>query len=183
MLRRRAGSHAAGLGVAGFALGVALALAPGVGAQVTSNVPDVLARREGLWLAPLPRAAQIYATTCAGCHGEMGRSADEIPVLANRVGYFARTPAGRRYLVEVPNVALSPRTDAEIALVMNWLLENYSRGELPRDFVPYSEEEVRDLRMARIDVARTRAQVVSDLVARRLLPSADLLALPATRSY
>src|ERR1700683_2709291 len=76
-----------------------------------SNVPDVETRRSGLQLTPMPRPAQLYATNCQGCHGEFGSSAAEIPTLAGRVGYFTRIPDGRRYLVQVPNVALNANSE------------------------------------------------------------------------
>ena len=94
-----------------------VAAAPNAGqAQASaSNVPDAVTRRSGLKVAPMSHAARTYATNCQGCHGHLGRSVTEIPALADRVGYFARSPAGRRYLVQVPNVALNPSSDADIA--------------------------------------------------------------------
>lgn len=161
------------------ALGLPAGANPGVG----SNVPDVVTRRSGLRLAPLARPAQTYALNCQGCHGEYGTSAPEIPALAGRVGYFARSDAGRRYLVQVPNVALNPGSDADIAAVLNWLLLTYSRRQLPPDFRPYSAAEVGELRRARIDVAATRAGVVAELAAVGALPAPDALALAGPSSY
>jgi mono/diheme cytochrome c family protein len=155
----------------------ARAAAPG------SNVPDVVTRRSGLTLAPMPRAAQLYASNCQGCHGELGSSAAEIPTLAGRVGYFTRLPAGRRYLVQVPNVALNANSDADIAAVLNWLLATYSRAQLPPDFEPYTASEVGELRQARIDVAATRRRVIDALAAAGQIPSTDTLALPAIVLY
>ena len=143
-----------------------------------STVPDVVTRRSGLKLAPMPRAAQVYATNCQGCHGELGSSAAEMPTLAGRVGYFTRIPEGRRYLVQVPNVALNANSDVDIAAVLNWLLATYSRAQLPPDFKPYTASEVGELRQARIDVADTRRRVIDALVAAGQIPSADALALP-----
>jgi len=148
-----------------------------------SNVPDSITRQSGLQLVPMSRAARTYATNCQGCHGESGRSVTEIPVLAGRVGYFARIPEGRRYLVQVPNVALNPSSDAEIAEVLNWLLATYSRAQLPPDFKPYTAREVGELRHARIDVPVTRRRVVEALVAAGQIPSADALALPQAALY
>lgn len=159
------------------------ASAPVAAQAPASNVPDVVAERAGLRLAPMSRPAQTYATNCQGCHGELGASASEIPVLAGRVGYFARTAAGRRYLVQVPNVALNPSSDADIADVLNWLLRTYSRAQLPPDFEPYTAAEVAVLRQARIDVNAVRARVVDELVTARQIPSADALALAHTPLY
>jgi len=148
-----------------------------------TNVPDALTRKTGLRLEPMPHAAQTYARNCQGCHGSEGVSVTEIPRLADRVGYFARIPEGRRYLVQVPNVALNPSSDEDIAEMMNWLLDRFGRAQLPDDFQPYSAEEVALLRQARIDVAADRRRVVAQLVARKLLPSPDLLAIPSSSLY
>jgi len=149
----------------------------------STNVPDVVTRRSGLRLTPMSRPAQTYATNCQGCHGELGTSASEIPPLAGRVGYFARVPAGRRYLVQVPNVALNPSSDEDIADVLNWLLRTYSRAQLPVDFAPYTAAEVAGLRQARIDVSAVRARVVDELVAAKQIPSAEALALSHPSLY
>ncbi len=178
--RRSLGSVAARLAVAALAC----AASASVAAQTpVSNVPDVVTQRSGLRLAPMSRPAQTYATNCQGCHGELGSSASEIPRLAGRVGYFARTPAGRRYLVQVPNVALNPSSDDDIAAVLNWLLRTYSRAQLPPDFEPYTAAEVAALRQARIDVNAVRARVIEELVATEQIPSADALALAHTSLY
>jgi mono/diheme cytochrome c family protein len=169
---------------AALTLAVALSIsAASLAAAPGGNVPDVETRRSGLTLAPMPRTAQLYASNCQGCHGEFGSSAAEIPTLAGRVGYFTRIPEGRRYLVQVPNVALNMNSDADIAAVLNWLLTTYSRAQLPADFKPYTASEVGELRKARIDVAVSRRRVVDALVAAGQIPSADVLALPHVVLY
>lgn len=146
-------------------------------------VPDVLARAVGLKLAPMPRAAQLYALNCQGCHGEAGVSVPEIPTLAGRAGYFVRIPAGRAYLIQVPNVALNPSSDADVAAIVNWLLLTFSRAQLPADFKPYTAAEVGTLRRARIDPTVRRREVVAELLAARRIPSAHALALPPAALY
>jgi mono/diheme cytochrome c family protein len=131
----------------------------------------------------MSRAARTYAENCQGCHGATGVSVTEIPTLAGRIGYFARIPAGRRYLLQVPNVALNPSSDADIADMMNWLLVTYSRAQLPRDFQPYSAEEVSRLRKARIDVAAERRRVIDALIAAQQVPSGEVLAIPYASLY
>jgi len=148
-----------------------------------SNVPDAVTRKTGLHVEPMARPARIYAENCEGCHGWAGISVTEIPTLKGRVGYFARIPEGRRYLVQVPNVALNPSSDEDIAAMMNWLLATYSRDELPADFVPYSAAEVAQLRKARIDVAADRRRVIAALVAANELPSPDVLSIPHASLY
>lgn len=151
--------------------------------SVPAAVPDAVARRSGLRLVPMAHAARTYAENCQGCHGEAGVSVTEIPPLAGRVGYFARTPLGREYLVQVPNVALNPSSDADIAELMNWLLATYSRAQMPADFVPYTAGEVATLRRVRIDPAAARRRVVEDLSASGLLPDPDALAVPHRALY
>jgi mono/diheme cytochrome c family protein len=131
----------------------------------------------------MPRAARIYAENCQGCHGATGVSVTEIPTLAGRIGFFARIPAGRRYLLQVPNVALNPSSDADIADMMNWFLVTYSRAQLPNDFVPYSAEEVGRLRRVRIDVVAERRRVIDELIAAQQLPSSEVLAIPHASLY
>jgi len=154
-----------------------------VAAAPVTNVPDAVTRKSGLRVEPMTRPARIYAENCEGCHGWAGVSVTEIPTLKGRIGYFARIPEGRRYLVQVPNVALNPSSDADIAAMMNWLLATYSREQLPADFKPYSAEEVAQLRKARIDVAADRRRVVAALVAANQLPSPDALTIPHASLY
>jgi len=156
--------------------------APAAGAPAT-NVPDAVTRKTGLRVEPLSRPARIYAENCEGCHGWAGVSVTEIPALKGRIGYFTRIPEGRRYLMQVPNVALNPSSDEDIAAMMNWLLATFSREQLPAGFVPYTAEEVAGLRKARIDVAADRRRVVDALVAAKALPSPDALSIPHASLY
>jgi hypothetical protein len=54
---------------------------------------------------------------------------------------------------------------------------------LPRDFQPYSAEEVSRLRKARIDVAAERRRVIDALIAARQVPSGEVLAIPYASLY
>lgn len=134
-------------------------------------------------LRPLPATAALFAAHCSGCHGAQGRSVGEIPTLAGRIGYFTRLPAGRAYLVQVPGVALSTISDAEVADVLNWVLRSYSREQLAADFVPYGRDEVAALRRERINPWAVRAQVVRALADSGLIPSDDALAIEPLRLY
>jgi mono/diheme cytochrome c family protein len=148
-----------------------------------SNVPDTITRKTGLRVSLLPHPAKTYAENCAGCHGTSGVSVTEIPTLAGRIGYFARSPEGRRYLVQVPNVALNPSSDEDIAELMNWLLASYSRSQLPENFAPYSAAEVSSYRRQHIDVAAERRRIVEQLFAAGQLPSRDALSIPPSALY
>jgi len=61
-----------------------------------------------------------YMLQCMGCHtpdgsGEPGR----VPSIRDTVLPFARLPAGRRYLVQVPGAAQSTLSDVELAALIN----------------------------------------------------------------
>lgn len=49
---------------------------------------------------------------------------------------------GRDYLVRVPGAAQAPMTDADLAVVLNYLLERFSSATLAADFKPYTAKEV-----------------------------------------
>ena len=170
---RRRGLHGWARGA--VLLCAALAAAQGV---AETNVPDALTRQSGLRLEAMSPPAQTYARNCQGCHGEAGVSVPEVPTLAQRIGYFARIPEGRAYLVQVPNVAFSPSSDEQIAAMMNWLLFTFSRAQLPPDFRPYTAEEVAPLRRERVDPRRLRQQVFARLIETRQIPSPEALRAP-----
>jgi mono/diheme cytochrome c family protein len=107
-----------------------------------------------------------YILHCAGCHqlDGAGSAAHEIPNMKGRVGYFLRLPEGRAFLVQVPGTSNSALSDAEIAVLLNWMLPQFSRAEIPPDFVPYTADEVTRLRNQRLDdVAGTRTAIVTRL--------------------
>ncbi|HZR01871.1 MAG TPA: cytochrome c [Burkholderiales bacterium] len=153
-------------------------LADSAGAQFPTPgaVPDVLVRQHNTVVYRIDGAAQDYSRNCQGCHGHLGYSVEEIPVLKDRVGYFTRTPAGRAYLVRVPNVAQAHLSDERLARLLNWMLATYSPAQLPRDFVPYTAEEVNRLRREHPpSVVQLRKQVVEELLARGAIPDAAVL--------
>jgi mono/diheme cytochrome c family protein len=124
-----------------------------------------------LLLAPgAARAADpgrgYYVLHCVGCHqlDGSGSAAHEIPNMRGTVGHFLRLPEGRAFLVQVPGTSNSALSDAEIAVLLNWMLPQFSRAELPPGFVPYTADEVTRLRKQRLDdVAGTRAAIVARL--------------------
>ncbi|MGK9165136.1 cytochrome c [Inquilinus limosus] len=179
------------LSVSASLLGVCLAAATLAGEPppitldvgAARTVPDVQLRDSPLRLARILGPAQDFANNCQGCHGPGGVSVDEIPALAGRVGYFARIPEGRAYLVEVPNVAQSQLDSARIAALMNWMLRTFSPTELPADFQPYTAEEVDRLRRARINPVVERQKIIAMLVERGQLDDGTRLALKPFRNY
>ena len=92
-------------------------------------------------------ARQNYVLNCQGCHLPDGSGSEgNVPKMNDFAGYFLHVPGGREFLVQVPGAAGAPISDQELADVMNWILLNFSKNELPDPFVPYSAEEIGKLR-------------------------------------
>jgi len=106
-----------------------------------------------------------YILHCQGCHLADGAGTPEkVPALKNEVGRFLQVPGGREFLVQVPGTSQSALTDAEVAAVLNWILENFSSEQLPADFVPYTKEEIPHYRRQPLtDVAVVRAELMAEL--------------------
>jgi hypothetical protein len=118
----------------------------------------------------LPAAAPASPRTdwilnCQGCHLADGRGhPGSVPDLVGKVGRFVRLPEGRAFLIQVPGVAQSELDDAALAALLNWMLETYSKAELPADFAPYTAEEVaRHRSPPLLDVGGRRAEIVERL--------------------
>ncbi len=121
----------------------------------------------GTALAASAGSARInYLLHCSGCHQQDGTGSVEngIPNMKGRVGHFLRTPEGRAFLVQVPGTSQAALNDADIAQLLNWMVDALSRNEVPANFLPYSSEEVARLRANRLDdVPGYRAGVVGRL--------------------
>lgn len=91
------------------------------------------------------RAWVNYVLECQGCHLPDGSGmAGKVPQMRGMLGAFLRVPGGRDYVVQVPGVATSKLSDAEVARLMNWLVREM--GPMPPGFQDYSEQEVHALR-------------------------------------
>jgi mono/diheme cytochrome c family protein len=101
-----------------------------------------------------------YMLQCQGCHGAEGRGAPgTVPTLAG-VGRFLAVPGGREYLVRVPGSSQSALADAELAEVLNWMIREFD----PRDFAPYTAEEVARVRRPPLDdVTAARRELLQKL--------------------
>jgi cytochrome c553 len=112
------------------------------------------------------RSRQNYIQFCAGCHqlDGSGSPAVGIPDMRAHVGYYLHSPRGRAYLVQVPGSANSPLSDRELALLLNWIVQTFSREQVPDPFRPYSEDEVAQLRSDRpAAIAELRRVVVEEM--------------------
>jgi hypothetical protein len=123
-----------------------------------------------LWQLPgqtegLSRPQINYMLHCQGCHLADGAGTPgKVPALKHEAGRFLRVPGGREYLIQVPGTAQSALSDADVAAVLNWILQNFSFDELPSNFVPYSKEEVARFRRKPIaDVSAVRAGLMEKI--------------------
>lgn len=84
-----------------------------------------------------------YMIHCMGCHLADGSGQPpDVPVLDEQLGSLVASGVGRSYLIRVPGAAQAPLDDVELAGVINWMLDKYSRDTLPADFEPFTKEEV-----------------------------------------
>jgi hypothetical protein len=101
-----------------------------------------------------------YQLRCMGCHladgsGESGR----VPSIRRTLVLFSSSSEGRDYVVRVPGVAQSPLSDADTAVLLNWMARNLSDEKLPPGFADYSAAEVHRLRdrpLVRVSGIRAR---------------------------
>jgi hypothetical protein len=109
-----------------------------------------------------------YILHCRGCHGPDGSGVPgAAPTFRGQVAKFVRVPGGREYLIRVPGTAQSGLSDARVAALLNWLVREFSPAEVPRDFAPFTSEEVtRHRRPPLTEVERTRRELLRAIRAR-----------------
>jgi cytochrome c553 len=117
---------------------------------------------------------QDYMLYCMGCHGAEAQGVPgKIPPLAKALARFMRSSEGRDYVLRVPGAANSVLSDARLAAVLNWLTERYGAADEPHP-APFTEEEVtRSRRVPLVNVQAARREVVRQLAASGVAPSAD----------
>ena len=119
-------------------------------------------------------ASNLYLLNCWGCHGSHGEGIHGTAPPLIGLGDFLKARGGRAYIIQVPGVSLSALDDADIATVMNWVLENMSKGHLPSQFVPYTAEEVHRYRAIRLaELSKTRKGLLDQLVLMKVRATAD----------
>lgn len=109
-----------------------------------------------------------YMLHCSGCHGAEGAGSpsDGIPDMRGALGHFLKAPGGREFLIQVPGTSQASLGDADVAVLMNWMLKRFSPAEVPAGTPPYTEAEVRRLRAAPLaDVPAVRERIVAALKA------------------
>jgi hypothetical protein len=109
-----------------------------------------------------------YQLRCMGCHladgsGESGR----VPSIRRTLVLFSSSSEGRDYVIRVPGVAQSPLSDADTAMLLNWMARNLSDVKLPPGFADYSAAEVHSLRdRPLVRVRGIRARLLSAATAK-----------------
>jgi hypothetical protein len=159
------------IGRAGGAIvlaGLLVAAGLGAGAGLAADPPR-----------PLMTSAQSdYVEHCGGCHGIQGSSLPaRVPPLRDRVGYFMCTKAGRAYLLRLPNVALSPTDDAQLADIMNFVVFRLGGASTGTKVLPYTAAEVgleRQHKLTSASLIAERARITRDVSARCKVPKAAL---------
>jgi hypothetical protein len=127
----------------------------------------------------------LYTLNCWGCHRANGEGvAGTAPPLTNAAD-FLRVPGGREYLIRVPGVSQSMLDDADTALVMNWILETFSKGRVPADFQPFTAPEIHHARAEPhlFDITEIRTQLLKKMVVMKIRSSpVDATARPGLNS-
>lgn len=102
-----------------------------------------------------------YILHCSGCHRDdgMGTVIGGIPAFPGSVGYIAGSDLGRTYMLHVPGVISNNLSDAEVAGVLNYILDNWG-GDSPH--------------FTTAEVTRRRAEPVADVVVFRRSVVAEL---------
>ena len=116
----------------------------------------------------------LYTLNCWGCHRANGEGIEgTAPPLRNAADYL-KVPGGRDYLIRVPGVSQSLLNDADTAMVMNWIIGNFSPGRVPADFRPFTADEIHQARAEAhlYDIAETRARLLNKMVAMKIRPTA-----------
>ena len=124
--------------------------------------------------AAMPACAEspqnLYTLNCWGCHRANGEGvAGTAPPLINAAD-FLRVGGGREYLIRVPGVSQSMLDDADTAVVMNWVLETFSKGRMPADFQPFTAGEIHHARAEPhlFDITEIRTQLLRKMVATKI---------------
>ena len=139
-----------------------------VGAGVVAGIAMILSTAAAaLPPAAIDPARQLYLLRCAGCHGIQGVSVPtSIPTLRGRVGMFLCAPAGRAFVLRLPNIQMSLiRDDAALADVMNFVMFDLGGASVPARARPFTAKEVAASRgrpLQTATIAATRDALVAD---------------------
>jgi mono/diheme cytochrome c family protein len=110
-----------------------------------------------------------YMLECQGCHGADGAGhPGTVPPLADQVADFLRVPGGREYLIRVPGSAQSSLGDAELAAVLNWMVQRFGPRDAAATAAPFRPDEVaRERASPLVDVDPVRRELLRRIAAAR----------------
>lgn len=96
---------------------------------------------------PRDPAHRNYILHCAGCHqmDGSGAPASGVPDARGVLYQLAQDAEGRAYLVRVPGAAQSPLSDAELAAVLNFMVDRFGEPTLPA-VTRFTAQEVASVR-------------------------------------
>jgi mono/diheme cytochrome c family protein len=119
----------------------------------------------GVWAdAAAFEPAVNYMLHCMGCHTPDGRGEPgRVPSVRDTLVPFAKMTEGRKFLVQVPGSAQSRLSDAELAEVLNWMVDNLSASPGASAVRRFTQAEVAEYRRTPlVAVSAVRARLVSD---------------------
>ena len=107
-----------------------------------------------------------YLLACMGCHlMDGGGTKDKVPALKGQVAKFLHVEGGREFLVQVPGTSQSRLDNLETAEVLNYILRTFDPDHLPKEFIPYSEDEVAQYRSVHlVDAMARRAELAAEFI-------------------
>lgn len=134
-------------------------------------VPGVRAQTPAGPKPPVPALSHVqteYEESCGGCHGIQGISAAKlVPPLKGRAGFFLCTAAGRRYMIQLPDVAFSGLADPDLAQVINFVVFDLGGENAPQGAKHYTPAEVHRLRAdtpLRTRLSARRRSIIAGIV-------------------
>jgi mono/diheme cytochrome c family protein len=147
--------------IRGAPLARALAVSFGLAASISHSAEPRVSSD------PIPAPRANYLERCGGCHGLEGVSARrDVPTLRGQTGQFLCLPEGRRYLIQLPNVARVALDDDEVAAMMNYVVFDLG-GASPGQYAPYTSAEVAQLRqqpLVAVSLSALRTKLVDQLI-------------------
>ena|SRR6267378_1784797 len=120
----------------------------------------------GLWLSEMAVAFEPsvnYKLQCMGCHTPDGSGAEgRVPSMRSTLLPFSAVAAGRQFLVQVPGASQSTLSDAELADLLNWMIENLSNEPRAVIFKRFTGAEVASYRrIPLVEVRATRERLLN----------------------